>query len=167
MNTGIEHKQDITMQVGAGENQYLTFILNDEEYGVDILRVQEIRGWEQATTIPNAPEFVVGVINLRGMVIPIINLRKRFNIPDSDISSTTVIVVVKVINEGEERIVGMLVDAVSEVYNISDEMMSDTPDLGSTISENFIKGLATINEKMIILLDIDLLINVGVLQATD
>jgi len=167
MNTGTEHKQDITMQVGAGENQYLTFILNDEEYGVDILRVQEIRGWEQATTIPNAPEFVVGVINLRGMVIPIINLRKRFNIPDSDISSTTVIVIVKVINEGEERIVGMIVDAVSEVYNISDEIMSDTPDLGSTISENFIKGLATINEKMIILLDIDLLINVGVLQATD
>jgi purine-binding chemotaxis protein CheW len=167
MNTGIEHKQDITMQVGAGENQYLTFILNDEEYGVDILRVQEIRGWEQATTIPNAPEFVVGVINLRGMVIPIINLRKRFNIPDSDISSTTVIVIVKVINEGEERIVGMIVDAVSEVYNVSDEAMSDTPDLGSTISTNFIKGLATINEKMIVLLDIDLLINVGVLQATD
>ena len=167
MNTGIEHKQDITMQVGAGENQYLTFILSDEEYGVDILRVQEIRGWEQATTIPNTPEFVVGVINLRGMVIPIINLRKRFNIPDKDISSTTVIVIVKVINEGEERIVGMIVDAVSEVYNVSDEIMSDTPDLGSAISTNFIKGLATINEKMIILLDIDLLINVGVLQATD
>ena len=167
MNTQTEKDHDLVMQAGAGENQYLTFILNDEEYAVDILRVQEIRGWEPATSIPNSPAYVVGVINLRGMVIPIINLRKRFNLPDSEISSTTVIVIVKVLHDGDERTVGMVVDAVSEVYNVSDDVLRATPELGSSISTNFIKGLATIDNKMIILLDIDLLVNVGVLQISE
>ena len=167
MSTNSEYNESTDIQSGTGENQYLTFILNNEEYGVDILRVQEIRGWEQATNIPNAPDYVTGVINLRGMVIPIIDLRKRFNFPESSVGSTTVIVIVKIVNESEERTVGMIVDAVSEVYNVKAESISETPELGSTINTKFIKGLATVDEKMIILLDIDLLVNVGVLQTEE
>lgn len=167
MNTNSEYNERMDIQSGTGENQYLTFILNNEEYGVDILRVQEIRGWEHATSIPNAPDYVAGVINLRGMVIPIIDLRKRFGLPGCEVGSTTVIVIVKVINEADERTVGMVVDAVSEVYNVKADLISETPELGSAINTKFIKGLATIDGKMIILLDIDLLVNVGVLQAEE
>ena len=167
MSTNSEYNESTDIQSGTGENQYLTFILNNEEYGVDILRVQEIRGWEQSTKIPNAPDYVSGVINLRGMVIPIIDLRKRFNLPDCEVGSTTVIVIVKVVNDADERTVGMTVDAVSEVYNVEAESISETPELGSTINTKFVKGLATVDEKMIILLDIDLLINVGVLQTEE
>ena len=96
----------------AQANQYLTFILGGEEYAVDILKVQEIRGWEQATHIPNAPEFVLGVLNLRGIVVPIVDLRLRFKLENVEYSPTTVVVIVKVSQAGVERTVGMVVDAV-------------------------------------------------------
>ncbi len=155
---------DIAMQDQSGTDQYLTFILGQEEYGVNILRVQEIRGWESATSIPNTPEFILGVINLRGIVVPILDLRIRFGLEDRSFGATTVVVVVKVEQKGEERIVGMVVDAVSEVYNVSEDMMRETPDMGGAINTDFVKGLATIDEKMIILLDVDLLIEKGILE---
>lgn len=155
---------DISMQSQAGTDQYLTFLLGKEEYGVNILRVQEIRGWESATSIPNTPEFILGVINLRGIVVPILDLRIRFGLEDRNFDATTVVVVVKVEQKGSERIVGMVVDAVSEVYNVSEDMMRETPDMGGAINTDFVKGLATIDEKMIILLDVDLLIEKGILE---
>ena len=155
---------DIAMQDQSGADQYLTFILGEEEYGVNILRVQEIRGWESATSIPNTPEFILGVINLRGTVVPILDLRIRFGLANSDFNATTVVVVVKVEQKSGERIVGMVVDAVSEVYNISEEMMRETPDLGGAISTDFVKSLANVDEKMIILLDVDLLVEKGILE---
>ncbi len=148
-------------------DQYLTFMLADEEYGVDIMKVQEIRGWDGATAIPNTPDYVLGVSNLRGMVVPIIDLRKRFQLPNAEFNSSTVEVIVKVVSDTGERTVGLVVDAVSEVYNLAKEAIGDTPDLGGAISTNFVKGLATMDEKMIILLDIDLLINAGVLKDVD
>jgi len=153
-----------SMQTDAGTDQYLTFLLADEEYGVDIMKVQEIRGWDGATAIPNTPEYVLGVSNLRGMIVPIIDLRQRFQLPNAEFNSSTVVVIVKVASEAGERTMGLVVDAVSEVYNLPEEAIGDTPDLGSAISTNFVKGLATVDEKMIILLDIDRLINAGVLE---
>ena len=156
-----------SMQTDMGTDQYLTFLLADEEYGVDIMKVQEIRGWDGATAIPNTPDYVLGVSNLRGMVVPIIDLRLRFQLPKAEFNSSTVVVIVKVASESGERTMGLVVDAVSEVYNLPEEAISDTPDLGGAISTNFVKGLATVDEKMIILLDIDLLINVGVLEDVE
>lgn len=153
-----------SMEVEAGTDQYLTFILSKEEYGVDILRVQEIRGWDGATVIPNTPDYVLGVINLRGTVVPIIDLRKRFEMDNIEFTAETVIVVVKVVHDSGERTVGMVVDAVSDVYNITTDDINSAPDVGGNVSLDFIKGLATVNDNMIILLDIDALINLGILE---
>ena len=153
-----------SMEMEAGTDQYLTFMLADEEYGVDILRVQEIRGWDGATAIPNAPDYVLGVVNLRGVVVPIFDLRKRFNLDKVEFNSETVTVVVKVEHDKGERTIGMVVDGVSDVYNITAENINSAPEVGGSVSMEFIKGLATVNNQMIILLDVDELINVGVLQ---
>ncbi|MBT8119006.1 MAG: chemotaxis protein CheW [Gammaproteobacteria bacterium] len=153
------HEQEI------GTEQYLTFILGNEEYGVDILKVQEIRGWDSATAIPNTPDYVLGVVNLRGVVVPIIDLRKRFKLEDADFGPTTVVVIVKTTQSGKERTVGMVVDAISDVYNINAEEIGDAPDLGSIVTTEFITGLTTVDDKMVILLNIDLLINSGVLEV--
>lgn len=150
--------QDNNLDIDTS-NQCLTFKLADEEYGVDILKVQEIRSWEPATRIPNTPDFIVGVINLRGAVVPIIDLRARFNLDFLERGAATVIVVVRVEHKGEERTMGLVVDAVSEVYNIPAEMLRETPNLGGSIDTQFVKGLATIDDKMIIMLDIDLMVS--------
>lgn len=158
-DTGLEHENDT--------EQYLTFTLENEEYGVSILEVQEIRGWESATKIPNTPEYVLGVVNLRGSVVPIIDLRIRFNLKSAEYTATTVVVLVKVAHEGRERTIGVVVDAVADVYNISHEEINDTPDIGGAINSSFIKGLATVDEKMIIILDISPLIVAEILDEVE
>lgn len=166
MNIDTDHQnQGITLQDhNAAKSQLLTFILGDEEYGVDILNVQEIRGWEQATPIPNTPEYVLGVINLRGLILPIIDLRNRFEMEQADYGPLTVIVIVKLSGKSKSsRTVGMVVDEVCDVYNISEEEIGDLPDFGSIVGTEFIKGVASVREKMIIVLDIDLLIDTGIL----
>ncbi|MDT8451929.1 MAG: chemotaxis protein CheW [Gammaproteobacteria bacterium] len=152
-----------SMDIEAGTDQYLTFMLAEEEYGVDILRVQEIRGWDSATIIPNAPDYVLGVVNLRGVVVPIFDLRKRFHLEKAEFNSETVTVVVKVQHAKGERTIGMVVDAVSDVYNIPTDSINSAPEVGGSVSMDFIKGLATVNDQMIILLNVDELVNVGVL----
>jgi purine-binding chemotaxis protein CheW len=147
--------------------QFLTFILNDEEYGIDILKVQGIQGLGKVTALPHTPEFILGVVNLRGAIVPIINLRSRFGmelIPDGP---TTVVIVVKVQSEKSERIVGLLVDAVSEVHDIARDDLKPAPDFGSSVNSSFISALATVDERMLILLDIDHLINTGVMASVD
>jgi purine-binding chemotaxis protein CheW len=141
----------------AGE-QYLTFILGCEEYGVDILRVQEIKGWDKVTRIPYTPEYVLGVINLRGAVVPIIDLRRRFGLETNEFGPTTVIIVVRVMSGLAERTVGVVVDAVSEVYNVGAADTKPPPDVCSGVGTVFVKALATIEDKMLILLDIDRLV---------
>ena len=138
--------------------QYLTFMLAGEEYGVDILRVQEIKGWDKVTRIPNTPDYVLGVINLRGAVVPIIDLRRRFGLETIDFGPTTVIIVMRVAGGRNERTVGVVVDAVSEVYNVDAADTKPPPDVCGGVDTVFVKGLATIEEKMLILLDIDRLI---------
>lgn len=139
--------------------QYLTFVCNGEEYGVEILRVQEVRGWEQATPVPYTPPYVLGVMNLRGVIVPVIDLRTRFGLERRAFDASTVVIVVKVQGSRGERTVGIVVDGVSEVYTFDGGSIRPTPDLGSRDEVNFIKGLATVDSKMVLLLDIDNLVS--------
>lgn len=145
-------------------DQYLTFLLAGEEYGVDILRVQEIKGWDSVTQIPNTPAYIKGVINLRGTIVPIVDLRERFTLESIPYGVTTVVIVLRVNGEKGDRIMGIVVDAVSEVYNISEDALKPAPDFGQAISTDFVMGLGTVDDKMIIVLDIDHLLNSSVLD---
>ncbi len=148
-------------------SQFLTFLLAGEEYGVDILRVQEIKGWNAVTPIPNTPEYIRGVINLRGTIVPIVDLRRRFGLEPMEYGPMTVVIVLKVMREGKSRVMGIVVDAVSDVYNVQDESLKPAPDFGSVVNVDFVQGLATVDETMVIILDIDHLLNSGELAVMD
>lgn len=139
--------------------QYLTFIMADEEYGVDILSVQEIRGWDNVTPLPNSPNYIKGVINLRGTIVPIIDLRQCFGITKLEYGPLTVVIVLKIKDGDTDKIIGIVVDAVSDVYSISGEAMKDAPSLGDNVNTSYIRGLANIQNKMLILLEIDKLLS--------
>jgi purine-binding chemotaxis protein CheW len=139
--------------------QYLTFILDGEEYGVPILKVNGIQGWEKTTPIPNSPDFVKGIINLRGEIVPIIDLRKRFGLEEKAFDTHTVVIVVRVEQENVKRTVGLVVDGVADVHDINPESLHSKPDFGDKINNDFIHGLGMIGEKMVILLEIDKLID--------
>jgi len=156
---------DSSNTVTDTNDQYLTFIMADEEYGVDILCVQEIRGWESATPLPNAPAHIKGVINLRGTIVPIIDLRQCFGLDAIEYTAVTVVIVLKVLTPEGERITGMVVDAVSDVYSLAESEMRAAPDLGSAVNTDFIKGLVNVNDRMVILLDIDKLLTLDDIQA--
>jgi len=137
-------------ELATNANQFLTFSLADEEYGVDILKVQEIKGYIATTPIPNSPPEVTGVLNLRGTIVPIIDLRKKFSIPEAAYDQFTVIVVVVV----QDRVMGMIVDSVSEVMSIMPDDIQPPPEINGT-STKAIQGLGTVGERLVILLDID------------
>ncbi len=158
---------DESGQIDGDGNQYLTFMLAGEEYGVDILRVQEIKGWDTVTKIPNTPEYVKGVINIRGTIVPIIDLRQRFGLETKAYGPTTVVIVLRVVGNTGDRTMGIVVDAVSDVYNIGEGEEKPAPDFGSEIDTEYVKGLATVDDKMVILLDIDRLINNGILAQIE
>jgi purine-binding chemotaxis protein CheW len=149
---------------GGVSEQYLTFLLAGEEYGVDILRVQEIKGWDKVTRIPHTAAYILGVINLRGAVVPILDLRRRFGLESIEFGPTTVVIVVRVGSKSEERTVGMVVDAVSEVYNVDVASTKAPPDVCTNVDTIFVKALATMGEKMLILLDIDRLIGNSIIE---
>lgn len=150
----------------AGSGQFLTFVLAGEHYGVDILRVREIRGWTPVTPIPNAPPCVQGVLNLRGTIVPVFDLRLRFGLPKQDYGATTVVIVLAVTAPaGGRRILGVVVDAVSDVVNVPAEEIRPAPDLGSAVRTEFIQGMASIGERMIILLDTDRLLTIEELNT--
>jgi purine-binding chemotaxis protein CheW len=143
----------------SSSEQYLTFMLAGEEYGIAILQVQEIKGWDKVTRIPHTPEYVLGVINLRGAVVPILDLRRRLGLGAVEFGKTTVIIVVRVSNgAGGERTVGMVVDAVSEVYNIATADTKPPPDVCGNVNTVFVKSLATVQDRMLMLLDMERLI---------
>jgi len=149
---------DVNVNTVDDSDQYLTFIMAEEEYGVDILCVQEIRGWESATPLPNAPPHIKGVINLRGTIVPIVDLRQCFGMAAIEYTGVTVVIVLKVELEKGSRIMGIVVDAVSDVYTLAESEMKNAPDLGDAISTDYIRGLVSIDEKMVILLEIDRLL---------
>jgi len=134
----------------AAVDQFLTFSLGEEEYGVDILKVQEIKGYVPTTRIPNAPDDVRGVLNLRGTIVPIVDLRRKFNLAEVVYDQFTAIVVIVV----QERVMGMVVDSVSEVMSIPPGDIQPPPDFGA-MNGSMLRGMARVGEKLIILLDID------------
>ncbi|RHW77087.1 chemotaxis protein CheW [Colwellia sp. RSH04] len=141
------------------EQEYLTFLLQGEEYGIDILCVQEIRVWSSITELPNKPDYIKGVINLRGVIIPIIDLRLRFGQEALEYNDQTVTIILKQTNAHRTMVVGLVVDAVSEVYKFTHQSIRPAPAFGNNIDSCFLKGLASVEEKLIILLDSDTLLN--------
>lgn len=147
------------------EHEYLTFMLDGEEFGIDILRVQEIKVWSPVTEIPNTPGYLKGVINLRGEIVPIVDLRERFQRSALEYSATTVVIVLRTTTEDKDIVVGVVVDAVSDVYKMEDQDIKPAPDFGSSIDSRFIEGMATIGEKIVILLNTTKLLNVEELYS--
>jgi purine-binding chemotaxis protein CheW len=145
--------------------QMLTFVLGDETYGVDILRVQEIRGWQPVTRIPQSPRHVLGVLNLRGSIVPIVDLRMRLDFDSAEYTAVTVIIVLSIQSAHSRRDVGVVVDAVSDVVDVQANEVKPAPDLGSQVNTEYIQGLATIAERMVMLLDIDRLIGADIMDA--
>jgi purine-binding chemotaxis protein CheW len=143
------------MDVSAtSTQQYLTFQLAGQRYGVPILQVQEIRGWEKPTRLPHAPAYLLGVINLRGAVVPILDLRRRFGLGEAVYGRTTVVIVVKVVGGRGEVTAGMVVDAVTEVCDVSEQDLRSAPPVGSGIDADLVCGLAMVGEGMLVLLDV-------------
>jgi len=137
--------------------EFLTFTLGQEEYAIDILRVQEIRGYDQVTAIANSPEFIKGVINLRGAIVPIIDLRIKFNLADITYDQFTVVIILNLM----QRIIGVVVDSVSDVIALSDDAIKPPPEFGSSFNTEYLMGLATIEKRMLILVDIERLMSSG------
>jgi len=134
--------------------QFLTFFMGGEEFGINILSVQEIRGWEEITSIPNSPKQVLGVMNLRGTVSPIIDLRYSFGIQDLSYTEETVVIIVSVQTESNPKVIGIVVDAVSDVYNFSSSQIQPSPELSHTNQAQYVRGLGSTEEKMVILLEL-------------
>ncbi len=153
-----EAQDNIT--VGGSGCQFVTFCLGVEEYGVDILKVQEIIGITPVTKVPYLPDFIKGVINLRGIVVPIVDLRLRFLLPVAEYTDRTCVVIIKVV----ERVVGMVVDSVSEVMEIAEAMIDAAPSFGHGVRTDFIEGMGKVDERLILLLNIEKLFTEGEMQ---
>jgi len=149
------------------EQEYLTFILAGEEFGVDILCVQEIRVWSSVTELPNKPQYLKGVINLRGVIIPIIDLRQRFGKESLDYNEQTVTIILRSQNTSKPMVVGIVVDAVSEVYKFDKKSIRKPPAFGNNIDSCFLQGLATVEDKLIILLETDTLLDQNELYSVE
>jgi purine-binding chemotaxis protein CheW len=154
----------------AGEEsacrQYLSFFLGGQEYATDILRVQEIKGWDTVTRVPYSPNYILGVINLRGAIVPVVDLRVRLALESAPFDSATVVIVVRVAGARGERIVGLVVDAVSDVYSFSAENIEPPPEAVGSLDQMYVLGLAKLEDKLVIVLDIERLVVSSVLGET-
>jgi purine-binding chemotaxis protein CheW len=135
--------------------QFLAFRLRDEEYGIDIQKVQELRGYDAVTRIANSPEFIKGVVNLRGIIVPIVDLRIKFKLSTPTYDQFTVVVILNI----AERVVGIVVDSVSDVITLNQAQIKPVPDMGSALDTGYLIGLGSIDERMLILVDIDRLMS--------
>lgn len=145
-------------------NEVLSFRLGGEEYAISILKVQEIRGYDAVTRIASAPEYLKGVINLRGIIVPIVDMRIKFNVGQATYDAFTVVIVLNI----NGHTIGMVVDSVSDVVTLTPEQIKPAPDLGASVSSDYLQGLGTVGERMLILLDIDRLLGseeMGLLAA--
>ncbi|ADO09914.1 MULTISPECIES: chemotaxis protein CheW [Pantoea] len=150
----------------AGETvgqEFLVFTLGDEEYGIDILKVQEIRGYDQVTRIANTPEFIRGVTNLRGVIVPIIDLRVKFAQPDVEYNDNTVVIVLNL----ENRVVGIVVDGVSDVLSLTQDQIRPSPEFAVTMSTEYLTGLGALGDRMLILVDIEKLLSSDEMALVD
>lgn len=148
---------------GAQGGEFLTFALGAEEYGIDILKVQEIRGYDAVTRIANAPPYIKGVMNLRGTIVPIVDLRIRFKLGEPSYDQFTVVIILNL----DGRTMGVVVDGVSDVIALTAEQIRPAPDFGATVDTRYLIGLGAIDERMLILLDIEKLMTSGDLALID
>ena len=158
--------EKIDFDGAAGAREYLTFRLDKEEYGIDILKVQEIRGYEAPTRVANAPNFIKGVVNLRGTIVPIVDMRLKFNCAQADYDSFTVVIILNL----RSRIVGIVVDSVSDVMELPPESLKAAPDVDSVIDSGSVVGLGSLGDRMLILLDIERLMSgsdMGLMSEAD
>jgi purine-binding chemotaxis protein CheW len=144
-------------QQNQGSNEVLAFRLGSEEYGIDILKVQEIRGYNTVTKIANAPDFLKGVVNLRGLIVPIVDMRIKFNLGTPTYDQFTVVVILNI----GHRVIGMVVDSVSDVITLAPEQVKPAPEMSATLNTDYLRGLGIIDERMVILVDIDQLMSSG------
>lgn len=146
---------------GHTEQQFLTFLMGSDEYGVDILAVQEIHCWEEPRPMPNTPDYIRGVIDWRGTIVPIVDLRVRFRYPEPTYTNKTVVIILQTKLAGTEHdcIIGIVVDAVADVYDVPAGQLKTAPSLGSKIDTKYIKGMTKIDDSMIIILAIEKLID--------
>lgn len=154
---------DLNEKLITGTREYLTFRLDLEEYGIDILKVQEIRGYEPPTRIANAPDFIKGVVNLRGTIIPIVDMRLKFKCEKVEYNSFTVVIILSLRN----RVVGIVVDSVSDVMELPTESLKAAPEVDSSIGSEAVLGLGSLGDRMLILLDIEQLmssVDMGLVQ---
>ncbi len=158
-----EEQGSLQQQTGTDGGEYLTFTLGSEEYGMDILKVQEIRGYDAVTHIANSPDFLKGVINLRGVIVPIVDMRIKFKLGRADYNEFTVVIIMNVVG----RVVGMVVDSVSDVTTLAPEQIKPAPEFGSALDTKYITGLGTVNDQMLILVDIEQLMSSPEMQLMD
>lgn len=140
-------------------DQFLSFLIADEEYGIEILKVQEIKSWGAYTPLPKSPEYVLGVINLRGAIVPIIDLRCRFGLPTTEYTATTAVIIVRTESHEQSRIIGLVVDSVSEVYHLSQDAIQDASETGTSEKESYVRGFGQIDDKLVILVNLDPIIS--------
>lgn len=160
MQTGQENTDRNGTKIAS---EYLTFTLGNEEYGIDILKVQEIRGYDVVTHIANSPEFIKGVINLRGVIVPIVDMRIKFKVGEPTYNEFTVVIIMNVLG----RIIGMVVDGVSDVVALSPEQIKAAPEMGAAMDTDYITGLGTLNDQMLILVDIEKLMSSEDMQVME
>lgn len=152
-----------TTEVELAASEYLTFTLGREEYAIDILKVQEIRGYEQPTLIANAPAFIKGVINLRGIIVPVVDLRIKFNLGQIEYTPFTVVVILNV----AQRVIGAVVDSVSDVIMLAPGQIRPAPDFSGTFDTRYILGLASVEDRMMIVTDIERLMTSSEMELID
>ncbi|MGM0462579.1 MAG: chemotaxis protein CheW [Fibrobacterota bacterium] len=161
-----ETQQQKSQDIGDGlSGKYLTFHLGDESYGLGILKVQQIIHMQDITAVPKTPDFIAGVINLRGKVIPVIELRRKFDMDKMEYTDDTVIIVVQVERGDERLIMGVIVDGVTEVLEVESDNIERTPAFGTAVDTAFILGVAKIEEKVVMLLDIDRILSPKEIEA--
>ncbi len=147
------------------KRQYLSFMLAGEQYGVDVARVQEIKGWDSVTRVPSTPRYLLGVINLRGAIVPVIDLKIRFHLEQAPYGAATVIVVVRVPAARGERTVGLVVDAMNSVHDIAPSGIRPPPSLPGTVNDAFIEGIAVDGDQLMLLLDVETLVTASIEDA--
>jgi purine-binding chemotaxis protein CheW len=161
-NAPPDHGAPTALAAISTGREFLTFTLGTEEYGVDILKVQEIRGYDAVTRIANAPPFIKGVVNLRGLIVPIIDMRIKFNLGNIEYNQFTVVIILNV----SGRVVGMVVDSVSDVLMLATDQIKPAPDFAASFDNDYLIGLGTIGERMLILMDIEKLLASGDMALT-
>ena len=154
MNTVKEPSNSVDAAV-ASQSEFLSFTLGQEEYGIDIQKVQELRGYETVTRIANAPEFIKGVINLRGIIVPIVDMRIKFNLGTPVYDQFTVVIILNIAG----RVMGMVVDSVSDVIMLTTEQIKPAPEMGAALDADYLIGLGALEQRMLILVDIERLMS--------